>query len=502
MARESGEPRDDFTSAYQAPVDPQQSAAASPLQEFLAFQNPTQSQQSQGVSLGESLRIGSSQPAQKTPEEKASQRAQIQANHAPVAAAVDEAKAERPGAAETKAAVSGFATEANKARQDNLDLMESQVKPAIAERDAAQKQYQEAVAGREKYRAEIQGQIDEMDKMGKAIAAEQPHNIWTDASIPVKIAGIALMGLGGAAQALYGDRTNPVTDQIENMVKQDLMLQKMRIDKSKGDYANKNLLLSKFMVDGDHAQNAQDKAYITALSGVRGRLEAIKPLLTDPKMRENIGRTVAELQMKEATAQQSWMQNAVGFDYRQKEAEALALDKVDQSQGTASALINATTKERALNERIKNRNEDRYVPGYQPVDEHGTAGTDKTVEEARNSIQTHATARRELMNVYNAVDQFAEDKGNLASLEAWNKMNQSMANVTVTLKSGKAMNMGANFTTMEKDLVRQGILGMSNGVLTVLNPEKAKAAIERFADEWDSQLEDQVKMVNLKKAAK
>src|SRR6185503_3387307 len=116
---------------------------------------------------------------------------------------------------------------------------DAMVKPLQEEAATRTKEYDKAGDAREKCRVKAQQQIDMMDSMAKQIATEHVHDFWADRSTGNKITYVLGAMLGGAAQAFYGDRTNPVVEMVDKAVQQDLMMQRLRMEKRKEDYSNR-----------------------------------------------------------------------------------------------------------------------------------------------------------------------------------------------------------------------------------------------------------------------
>ncbi|HET6345555.1 MAG TPA: hypothetical protein VFH51_11530 [Myxococcota bacterium] len=367
------------------------------------------------------------------------------------------------------------------------EIVQTQVAPTLAEYGKLDSEYQNAVQARVKYRAQVMSQIDDMDRLSKSIAAEQPHDIWADASTPLKIGAIAAMSLGAAAQAFYGDRTNPVVDQIDNFIKRDLMMQRMRVEKNKADYANKNLLVNKLSAEGQHIQMAEDRAYVTAIDGVKGRLEAAKQLLTSPQMRSNIDRTIAELDMKAAQTKMTLQQNIIGQDIRMQEGVAELETRREAAAGrggSVSAQVGLMREQRLAGKEAREVGE-MDIPGWERVGGAGNySGTSK--KEAQELRATEATVTNATRSMDDLIGQL--EKGavtNLLSLEGYQQAKALANRVVVKVKGKGLVNAGANFTKLEDDLVKSGYLGNNGEVLRAFDSGAINRIRAAQADMWD-----------------
>lgn len=344
--------------------------------------------------------------------------------------------------------------------------------------------YQEAISKRQEYRAKVTTQIEDMDKYAKLIAAEQPHDIWAESSTPLKIAGILAMGLGGAAQALYGDRTNAVTDQIDAAVKRDLMLQRMRMEKDQQNYANKNLLLGKFIDSNEHMQNSEDKAYVTMMNGIMERAKVTGSLLTDPKMRLDNQKMVAELQMKAAATMQRVHENVAGEDIKMAEAEADRAAKAEQSSGSASAWLNANTRA----ETEKRHQDEQTAPNVIGQFRDRKAASDYRTAEAES-----ATLIQGLGKLSNFLD-----KRDISSLQDKGQWNQTRAVLDLVAKGKDVYNLGSALTGLEAEKLSQA---MGTGDWSYVFKNYGKARIQQAMQQIAQTVENRMKAEGVKPGA-
>lgn len=489
---EPGEPQDspEEAAALQTLIKGKPKAQAT-ADKLFAGEDQAQNQsasQYEGIQFGD-MRGGAasfSQSGPMTQDQKAQARQNIHEDYAPARDAVRRGGAVlQKGANKYNMITDEAKTQLVEQGKRQSKMLDDQVQPLVDEADEAASAYKEAQAARVKYRAEVQNQIEEMDRMAKTIASEQPHNIWTDASVPIKIAGIAAMSLGAAAQAIYGDKTNAVTDQIEAAVKQDLTMQRMRLEKGQKDYANRNLLLNRFMVQGDHIQNAEDKAFSTSMMGIKGRLEAMMPLLKDPQMRQNLQKTITELEMKSAAAQQRVMENTVGYDIRQAEAEAAAGARLETARGgSESAMLNAKTRasaEQRLSEKQANDEQQLAIPDWETPDGKKPMASPKEMSELRETEEG-------VMKATNSLDQLVADfkKGNnIFDLPNYLQMKSDANRAIVKLKGKGIVNAGANFTKLEEDLIKSGYMSQDGLVLKAFDKAAVKMIRRAEADLWE-----------------
>lgn len=365
-------------------------------------------------------------------------------------------------------------------------VQHEQIEPAVADYNRYSKEYDNAVAKRVEYRARVMSQIDDMDALSKSIAAEQPHDFWADSSTIVKIGAIAAMSLGAAAQAFYGDRTNPVVDQIDNFIKRDLMMQRMRVEKNRTDYANRNLLVQRLSSEGEHIQMAEDRAYVTAVDGVKGRLEAAKQLLTSPQMRSNIDKTIAELEMKSVQTRMNLQQNIVGQDIRMSQgvAELEARREAAAGRGGSVSAQVGLMREQRLGQKQAVELGAMDIPGWErpkPGDYSGTS--EKEAQALRETETTVSNATRTMDELVGQLEKGAV--ANLLTVEGYQQAKALANRVTVKIKGKGLVNAGANFTKLEEDLIKAGYLGANGQVLRAFDSGAIDRIREAEADMWD-----------------
>lgn len=365
-------------------------------------------------------------------------------------------------------------------------ITEERLKPLQAEAKQADDEYQNAVKARQEYRTKVDNVINSMDTLGKRIAAEQPRDIWAEAGLGTKIAGIALMGLGGAAQALYGDRTNSIADAIDGAIKRDLALQRMRLEKNKDDYGNKNLLLGQLRANMDRVEHAEDAAHATAWQGILGRLSVVKSMLTDPTMRANAEKVIAEGQMKAADSTQKLMANLVGTDVRMKQAEGhleVEAAKLNAVHDNETAKLNAQT--RALAENRLGRKDTREqtaleIPNWEAVNGK-VMGSPKEISELREGEASAQRASQSMEQVIKLLQQ----GGQFTSYPKWQDIEAAVNRSIVKLKGKGMHNMGANFSEMEKQLELGGFLGADKSWKRNLDYGAAQRIQDALRDMWE-----------------
>lgn len=415
----------------------------------------------------------------------------------------------RDKAAELEDAVVGengtVAQTARKVRQDTagplrqadstMDDAELGVEEANTVADRAQTDYKKALEANLGNRVKITQQMNVMDEMSKKIASSNVRDPWADASTATKIGAILSTGLGEAAAALNGTHVNTAAQLIQQHIQRDLMLQRMRLEKNRDDYAMKNTLLGRLVQHSEHIEDAAQKAYITAMEGVKGRISAMQALTTNAMHRASLANIAAGIDMNLGAAATQALENTMGKSILHSEHEAnteLQAGKSSGSVGGVARLLGAKNAADKLSMHEAEREEERSLPGYHPADGKGYKGNQKAIETFRTSAQNHETADRNLGTLFQAVDQL---KGkSLASVAPYREFKQALAQVTIKLKNGD--NMGANFSDMEKELETRGILGGSEKTgWVILDPEGYKKAIARKAAEYRKELADQGKYI-------
>lgn len=367
---------------------------------------------------------------------------------------------------------------------DIHQITEERLKPLEAEAAKAEAEYQDAVKQRQAYRAKVESVVNDMDTMSKRIAAEQPHDIWAESGLGVKIAGIALMGLGAAAQSMYGDKTNVVTDQIDAAIRRDLAIQKMRLEKNQNDFSNKNLLINQFRANVDHMQNAEDAAHAAAWQGILGRLNIVKSMLQDPTARMNVEKVIAEGQLKSVESQQRLMSDLLGKDARMKEGEGLLEEKAAKLGASRDSALRLNAETRAAAERrLEGKREEEKkqleIPGWEFPQGFKGAPKEATALRDMETDTFKATA---------ALDQVRDmltKGGQFTSYPKWADIAAATNRAIVKLKGKGLVNAGANFTKLEEDLIRKGYLSSSGEWLRNLDPTAAARIKAAEADLWD-----------------
>lgn len=449
--------------------------------------------QPQSQATSESYSVPVAVPTE-SPEDKAARRARLDASLGNMRAATNKANAgEQASGAEFGKVTDRYKAGAEQIATQDQALRDKYIAPLAKEAEDANTAHQDAVASREDYRAKVRTQLEQMDTMSKQIAAEQPHDFWADQSTGFKVAAIAALALGGAAQALNGDRTNAVADQIDNLIKRDITMQRLRLEKGKEDYGNRNLLLGKFMEEGEHTQNAQDRAYVTAMDGIKGRLEVNKQLLADPTMRMNMLQTITQLDMKSAEAKMRIMQDTGGRDVKMAQAEAVLGEKAEQT-GSALGVMraqtaqrNAAVKEGQLSDKLKQEGLNRGMVGW----EGDYLGKDA------DNFRKKDTA---IQNAVRILDTYAEQAGkgykNFTSFQDYDKLKQSFNQAVTYIKGPALANTGANFTELESKLIKAGFLAPDRKVL--LDPKGAAEMIKDAEMNLLTDLETDAKTHGLK----
>ncbi len=485
---EKGEPRDTPEEAAQVQQltkgpDPRAAQTADAL--FNLPEQPPEVRQSAEPNLfsQDSIKIGGSVP--KTPEQLADDERKRQQFGKNEATAKGKLGADRKNLAKPAFEMKQVGKDLEVLQKEQADaqkeILDKQVQPLVDEAEKHQGEYQKAVDARVAYRNKTQQQIEQMDTMAKAIASEQPHDIWTDASVPVKIAGIAAMALGGAAQAIWGDKTNAVADQIELAVKRDLTLQRMRTEKNKDDYANKSLLLCKFMAEGDHMEHSQDKAFSTAMMGIRGRLQAMMPLLKDPQMRAQVNAQIAQGGMKAAQADERVQTMIAGEDFRLAQATAEMSNKLETSNQVSTVAQQNMEIRKQTEARLQKQHDEKMnakgIPDWEFPS--GALGTDAEFGKLRDAESAAKSATLRLKTLSKDLKSGAV---NLHSWAGYQQMQRDFAAVTEAAKGAGLVNTGANFTKLEEDLIKNGYM---NKVGAIVDPNGAAKLInQKIGELW------------------
>ena len=393
---------------------------------------------------------------------------------------------------------------ARTAADDAETLIKDKLEPAIeqarVQHDAATEKYQEALNANVSNRVKIADQMNAMDEMSKQIAAGGVNDVWGNANVGVKIGALITAALGGAAQAMSGSGSNAAVDLMNQEIQRAIMIQRMRLEKNKDDYAMRNTLLGRMMAHTDNVEDAAQKAFVTAHQGIAGRIDALKALSSSAQIRAQLDNVKAQLSIKSAQANMQALENtvgqAVGLSEHAANTEA-SMGKSSSTVGQGIKLAEEMRKTQALRDREQNRETDRTLLGYVPTKENpgaGPVGETKTVTQVRNAIASHATADGALGELYKSIG------ANRLSKDGWDRVNQDLSKVTLTLKSGQALNMGANFTEMERQLIEKGVLGRRDGVLTIIDHKGAQKAIANFAAFWRKQLSDSAASIGMEKA--
>lgn len=329
-------------------------------------------------------------------------------------------------------------------------------------------EYQKGKQATDEYRAKMQSAITDMDAMSKRMAAEQPHDIWADSSTGVKVAAILMTGLGSAFQSFYGDKTNPVTDQIRAYIDRDLTMQRMRLEKNKDDFAMQNTLVGQMAKYTDNLQEAQQLATSVAMNGVQGRLQALKPLFQSKEHQATIDRHIADLANQSAANNVNVEATMGGRNVQM--AEAVAELEAQRERAHAAANKPMTEyqrmKEERLNQAEQRKQNEFVVPGYHVVDAKlGPIGTPKEISEFRNKNAEAGNAIRSMDEVITILR-----SGAPLSWSAWQGLKSTMDRANLKLKGKDLFNGGAAFQKMEKELQASAFLGGSGETLTKLDP--------------------------------
>lgn len=357
--------------------------------------------------------------------------------------------------------------------QAELERLGEAEKLASKDFSKADAEYKQALKARTEHQARTQNAIADMDNIAKQIAADDQANLYTNRSVGANLLSSLLLGLGAAAQSLYGDRTNAVADQFDAALQRELMQQRLRMQSNKDRYGNQNLLLGRMMQHYDRVEHAEDAAYVAAYNGVRGRLEALKGMMTNPQMRINTEKFMADMDMKTMERQQRVMADAVGTDVRMAQAQAVLEQKREAAMGVDSEVKRLNAETRAKAEQRKQREEGRTenaleIPGWDFPE--GFKGDKIEARKLRDMEATVSKADRALTTLADDL----EKGGSLTSYPKWAELKAEANRAILTLKGDGIGDAGKNFTELERSLITEGYLGQDGNWKRALDPSASK----------------------------
>lgn len=357
--------------------------------------------------------------------------------------------------------------------QAELERLGEAQKLASKDLEKADAEYQQAVKGRAEHQARTQNAIGDMDTLAKQIAADDQANLYTNRSVGANLLSSLLLGLGAAAQSLYHDRTNAVADQFDSALQRELMQQRLRMQSNKDRYGNQNLLLGRMMQHYDRVEHAEDAAYVTVYNGVRGRLEALKGMMTNPQMRINTEKFMADMDMKTLERQQRVMTDAVGTDVRMAQAQAVLEQKREAAMSVDTSVKTLNAQTRAQAEQRKQRAEGRdenalEIPGWEFPE--GFKGDKTEARKLRDMEATVSKADNALTKLAGSLDK----GGALTSYPKWAELKAEANRAILTLKGDGIGDAGKNFTELERTLITEGYLGQDGNWKRALDPSASK----------------------------
>ncbi len=467
---------------------PQSTAQSQALEALLNLYSDTPQPapgQASSVSLGMPV-------FQQTPQERAAAMAKTDGEVAALKRIPAEQKAllaekdkQRRGIADA------FATKSEANYVSSKELKEKHVRPLEAEAERLAAEHKAAVDARDEYQIRMQSAIQDMDTMGKRIAAEQPRDFWVDAGLPMKIATVVLSALGGASQVANGDRTNAITDTVVNMMQRDTMLQKMRFEKNERDYANQQTLVGRLSTHFDRLEHAQDAAFITGMQGVIGRLNAIKPLLESAQMRQNIDFQTAQLEMRIVDTASRLEADTLGKAVRVGEvATKTAMDqqKAGAAAGQAGVRLGLAQERTALQQDANRRANDtkqqkddaRQIPHWHAVD--GKVMADPTEIKALRTLEADTFKAEAALE---EVATLLEKGGQFSSYKDWADTTAAVQRAIGKMKGKGLMNAGANFTQLENDLIQKGYLSTDKVWIKNIDPWAAERIRQGIGTLWN-----------------
>jgi hypothetical protein len=378
--------------------------------------------------------------------------------------------------------------QANLARNKAAQEAEAAQRDANAAQERAQTMYEgvgddvraleEKRAATQQYlldnRDRTQNALQEMDNMSKLIATEQPHDLWAEAGFGTKAMAIALSSLGAAVQSFYGDKQNVVIDQIDAGLKREMTMQRLRMEKRKDDYANKNLLLSRMAQHFEHIEEAEKAAYVAAWKGIQARLEVAKSLTKSSEFASKIDVLKSNADMKIADAYDGIATSLFGNAVRATQADLVA----EKDLGVANTRQSIMNQRQEIREKEEARRESvRQIPEY----EGEFLGTDKSADEFRG---LDTTARQATAIMQKLIADYKAG-GQLTSYAKWNDIRDLESRAVAVLKGRGLINAGANFTKLESDLIAKGFLGGNGKWLKSLDPGTANRIHKAIEDLWN-----------------
>lgn len=146
--------------------------------------------------------------------------------------------------------------------------------------------------------------LGELDKLGKQVASAQqidPNRYWHNMSTGGKIASMIGIALGGFGQGYAGRQGNPVMDQINKYIEQDIDAQKTNYDHLRGQLGDKMTMYGLARQQGLDAVTAATAARAAAWQNVQMQLQAQQMRSQDPEVQARAKMQGAEISKNQLT---------------------------------------------------------------------------------------------------------------------------------------------------------------------------------------------------------
>ena len=218
-----------------------------------------------------------------------------------VEGAIATSKAVRGAATEALGAADASASRAAKSKAE-ADVEQREMEaPELAKIPKLEEEYQAALQTVKLRRQQTMQKLDFMEQTGANVAQMQLQDAWVNTS-PIGAAFAALgAGLGALAGSVQGrPGANPFLETMNAKIAQDLQMQRLRIEKAQGDFANQNLLLNQFMKVTDSLQEAEQMAHVAALDAVSKRINYLRSMVTDKDRQAMLDANAAALDAERA----------------------------------------------------------------------------------------------------------------------------------------------------------------------------------------------------------
>jgi hypothetical protein len=295
-------------------------------------------QPSPAPSQSTSQSVSVQQPLPADPAVAAQQRANVEPAIADIAS-IDVNAAPREGK-KAMAGVQKRTADAMKPLDERAQKLGKLAEAVDTDLSEAQKTYDKHQTAYDEMMAQQQSQVQRLDTLSKDIAANStPRDFWADKSTGFKIGAAVFAGLGA-----FAGSTQPV-QIIDNAIQRDLTLQRLKLQNDKDNYANQTSLLGQMRAIHKDTRDADKAAYLAAIQGAKGRLQAIAGATNDVGQQRQIAATIAGLDEKAAVVGPELISKSTGQALEQKTAVANAktnLEKLTAAQ-TGVGVLKAET---------------------------------------------------------------------------------------------------------------------------------------------------------------